>query len=263
MACVFDASELNACRHIVRHCDQQYAWGLDAITCEYYVRTLTPLMRVVAPERRAMLVVHYHLDHRIVAALRDVNHPAHHDLWAQWSRKVLAVLRRSGLDWSHDSSIELDDLVQVALGELAQALPNYRYQSRFLSWAYSVIVRTAHRHLRTFNTRHHVGSHVSLERLEEAPPTEALKPHHEETTHARLLAARVHALLAAHNDARLLPIFRLWALEQYTSAEIGALVDLHESRVRALLNMARTVLREDPSIQQWRAASDDRLADSR
>lgn len=260
MAVVSDASTIAACRQVIRTCDQQYGWQLDALTYEGYVCALTPLMALVLPERRPGMALNYHLDHRIVSALGDARHPAHNDTWAHWSRQVLGVLRRSGLDWSRDSAIELDDLAQVARGDLAQALPSYRYQSRFLSWAYSVVVRSAHRHLRVSYAHRRSAPLVSLEALTTPLPVEALTPHHEDVTYARLLAARIHAVLSAQSDQRLIAIFRLWALEEHTSAEIGVLVDLHESRVRALLKLARTVLRNDPTLQQWQAPIDDRPA---
>ncbi|NCC37759.1 MAG: sigma-70 family RNA polymerase sigma factor [Chloroflexia bacterium] len=262
MAVVSDASNLLACRQIISACNQAYGWQLDAFTYEYYVHALTPLITAVPPERQSMVVLHYHLDHRMVAALRDAHHPAHHETWVKWSQQVLGVLRRAGIDWSRDGSLELDDLAQIARGDLAQALPSYRYQSRFLSWAYSVVVRSAHRYVRMSRAQRRSAPSVSLDLLTTTRSGEALAVSHEETTYARLLATRVQAVLAAHADQRLLPIFRLWAVEERTSAEIGSLVNLHESRVRALLKLARTVLRNDPVIRQWYATGDEQQAAS-
>ncbi|NCC34655.1 MAG: sigma-70 family RNA polymerase sigma factor, partial [Chloroflexia bacterium] len=148
MAVPSDVSNLLACRQIISACNQQYGWQLDAFTYEYYVHALIPFISTAPPERQSMVVLHYHLDHRMVAALRDAQHPAHYETWVQWSQQVVGVLRRAGIDWSRDGSLELDDLAQIARADLAQALPSYRYQSRFLSWAYSVVVRSAHRYLR-------------------------------------------------------------------------------------------------------------------
>ncbi|RRR66565.1 MAG: sigma-70 family RNA polymerase sigma factor [Candidatus Viridilinea halotolerans] len=257
MAFASEPSDMAACRQTIRMSAQQYGWQLDALTCERYVRVLTPLLAAALPERRPLIVLHYHLDHRTVAALSDANHPAHHDTWLQWSQRALGVLRSAGVAWSYDRLLTIDDLAQLALGDLVQALPSYRYQSRLLSWAYSVIVRSAHRHLRAAHAQRRCGPSLPLDELTVPPSVVTRQAHHEEVAHARLLATHVERVLAAQSDPRLLTIFQLWAVEEYTSAEIGALVNLHESRVRALLTLARRVLRTDPTIKQWRASADD------
>jgi RNA polymerase sigma factor (sigma-70 family) len=262
MSLVFDPNTLAACRMVVQRCNQQHGWQLDALTVERYAYAMTPLLTGIAVERWPFIVLHYHLDHRVVAALSDAQHSAHDELWAHWSQQVIGILRHAGRDWAQDSSVELDDLAQVARSDLAQALPSYRYQSRLRSWAYSVVVRSAQRHMRMLQAQRRSATLLSLD----APTTPVLiappEAIHEQATHASLLAERVHAVLAAHDDPRLLPIFRLWAVDGYTSAEIGALVKLHASRVRALLSLARSVLRDDPAIQEWHPAAHDQADES-
>lgn len=251
-----------SCRDVITLCDQHYGWHLDGITRERYVRALTPLLADVPSARRTTIVLNYHLDHRVVAALRDARNPAHNDAWTQWSAQVLAILRRNSLDWSRDGSVDSEDLAQMARGDLARALPSYGYQSRFLSWAYSVVVRSVQRHVRAVQAQRRAAPVTSLEHLSTPLPAEeeTLQPEH--AAHASLLAEQVHTVLSRQSDPRLPAIFRLWAIEDRTSAEIGALVNLHESRVRALLKQARTVLAGDAAIQQWRALPDDDSTES-
>ncbi len=59
------------------------------------------------------------------------------------------------------------------------------------------------------------------------------------------------AILAEQPDQRLGHLFYLWAVEDRRSAEIGALVHLHPSRVRALLQQIRLLLRDHPAIRAW------------
>lgn len=248
--------DTNQCRQLIIEFDRQFAWQLDSVARERYARALVPLLVDVVPESARLIVQNYHLDHRLVAALRDRRHPAHDDTWRQWSLQVIGILRRAGLDWSRDSAVDLEDIAQIACSDLARALPSYRYQSRFISWAYSVVVRSVQRHVRAVQAKRRAAPVTSLD-AQATPPADHALPYHEVATNARLLAEQIAAVLGNQQDQRLLPIFRLWAIEERTSAEIGALVGLHESRVRALLKQARAILQNDAAIQQWNTRHED------
>lgn len=249
--------DTDQCRQLIGECNRQFVWHLDAVTCERYARALTPLLTDAPPELARSIVQHYHMDHRLVAALRDRRHPSHDDTWRQWSLQVIGILRRAGLDWSRDSAVDLEDMAQIARGDLARALPSYRYQSRFISWAYSVVVRSVQRHIRATQARRRAAPVTSLDAQTTPPPADHALPHHEAAANARLLAEQIAAVLGEQRDQRLLPIFRLWAMEERTSAEIGTLIGLHESRVRALLKQARAILRNDATIQRWNTRDED------
>lgn len=246
--------------HVRSHiavCDERNTWGLGADARERYALALAPLLDGLDAELWETVATNYHLDHRAVAALRESDNPDHERAWVRWSLQVLGVLRRQGLDWSRDTAIDSEDLAQVARAELSRALGSYRYRSRFSSWAYSVVVRCAQRQMRAARAARRSAAPGSLDALEEGAAPADPRPRHEERAHGRLLAERVAAALAAHPDRRLAPIFQLWAVEERTSAEIGAIVRLHESRVRALLKQARELLRADPAIRGWADGHED------
>lgn len=248
---MFNCEHMEQCHQFVVACNERHAWRLDTFTCEHYAKALEPLLDGLKTDLWETVVTNYHNDHITVAALRDNSHPDHNQTWARWSTQAFGVLRRTGLNWSHDRMIDTEDIAQIAQAELARALPGYRYRSRFSSWAYSVIWRCAQRQIRMGRAQCRSATIGSLDMLEEGAVAALSEAGHEQTTQAHLLAAQVAYILAMHPDRRLTTIFQLWAIEERTSAEIGAIVQLHESRVRALLKQARELLRADPSIQCW------------
>ncbi|MFV9507752.1 MAG: sigma-70 family RNA polymerase sigma factor [Oscillochloridaceae bacterium umkhey_bin13] len=250
-------SDRERCRQIVSACALHGGWQLDPLTRERYVYALTPLMVAVVWQGCEDLVVNYHLDHQMVTALSQAQHPAHHEHWQRWSSQVVGMLQRSGLTWTRDGAIEVEDLAQVARAELARALPNYRYQSRFLSWAYSVVVRSVQRQIRASQARRRSAPQIPLEHLVVGEAHLPATTQHETVAYARVLASHVVHVLGAQADPRLLPLFQLWAIEGQTSAELGARFGLHESRVRALLQRARAILQRDQTIQQWNGLGDE------
>lgn len=252
-----DPETLDQCRQLIAACDRQLGWALDGTARERYAAAVAPLLAGLPIDRWPAVAANFHADHRSVEALRAAGHPGHARAWERWSSQALGVLRSAGLDWSSDGAVGAEDMVQIALAALAQALPSYRYHSRFSSWAYSVIVRSAQRQLRFAGAQRRSAAPASLEAVDEGDQPAGPADTQEQQARARLLAEGVGRVLAAHRDRRLGPIFHLWAVEERTSAEIGELVGLHESRVRALLKQAREELRASPEIRAWAEHADD------
>lgn len=248
---MIDANPFERCRWLIVHLDEQFGWSLGPAAREDYAAALTPLLEGLAEEAWAAVAVNYHSDHTIVAALRDSEHPEHHDAWRRWCAQVIGVLRRSGRDWATDGVLSIDDLAQTARIALVQALPSYRYRSRFSSWAYSVIERSARDQLRAARALRRSGDTTSLEGLAETSQPTDFSVAHEQSAYVQLLAERIAVILGDQADRRLAHIFHLWAIEDRTSAEIGMIVNLHASRVRALLKLARELLGADPELQEW------------
>lgn len=237
---------------VVRACNLELAWGLSDERLHRLAAAVRPF---VAPDEPATqirtVVLNYVADHASVEALRDELHRDHQATWAGWMRQVVGVLRRAGMAWSDDPAIDLEDLAQVARAELARALPGYAYQSRLSSWAYRVVVQSVTRQIRRARAEKRAARPASLERIAPEVLPHAPMADPDVAARGRLLAERVAAVLAAQADRRLLGIFQQWALEDRATAEIGALVQLHPSRVRALLAEARQALRADPVIRAW------------
>jgi RNA polymerase sigma factor (sigma-70 family) len=249
---VSSADLLASVSAVLRRCDTELGWRLNEPELARHATALVPLLEHDAsPAQIRLVAINFHADHALVAALQNVLHPGHEQAWSNWMRQILGVLRRAGMAWSSDPAIDDEDLAQIARAEIARALPAFRYRSRFSSWAYRVAVQSVTRQIRLAHAEKRAVRPDSLERLadEEAPAATADDP--ESAAAARLLAQRVADVLTAHTDPRLLAIFRQWAFEDRGTAEIGAVVRLHPSRVRALLAQAREALRADPVIKAW------------
>jgi RNA polymerase sigma factor (sigma-70 family) len=257
---VAEQNPLHRCLAVVAECDAVEGWRLTRSQREHYATALAAIIATdLPPHSVRQVVVNYHQDHRLVAILRDAQHPDHVIRWIRWTQRVQAVLAQAGLNWSSDAAVDGEDLTQIALMALARALPSYRYRSRFNVWAYSVVTRAIRRHIRDSLRERRAARPASLDQLiaaegESGPATE---DDGASAAHARLLYEHVRAVLAGHPDRRLKYLFHLAYVEGRSMAEIGGAVRLHHSRVRTLLHQARTMLHNDPEIQAWRQAGDE------
>lgn len=231
----------------------ELGWRLSADECATYCAALAGLIEHTCLDARLrQAIVCYHLDHALVEALADRLHHQHDPSWAAWMERVLAILRGAGLAWSDDAAIGADDLAQVARAELARALPGFRYGSRFSTWSHQVIVRSVRRYLRDLRAHKRAARPASLDRSCAPEPPVDSREHPEALADARVLAALIDSILAEQPDKRLAEIFRLWAHADLQVEEIGRRVRLSQSQVRLLLGRIREVLRNDPSISEWR-----------
>jgi len=247
----------------VTELNHERQWGLDLAQQMHYAAALAAVHPNGCPEViLGRVVVAYHLDHKLVQALADHNHHAHLSAWLSWMPQVLAVLRHAGLGWSNDAASDLDDLAQVASLELARSLANYRYESRFSSWAFQVIVRSVRNELRTHQAKKRSGQMVYIEGSGAFEVPLADDAHPESITAVRLLISLANTTLAKQPDKRLAGIFRLWALEDRRVVEIGAKVGLSPARVRVLLAQIVDLLRNDVKIRAWLVDEELRAPDS-
>jgi len=252
-----DRNSHTRCQQTVSTLNKDLDWSLDAQAQARYTAALHTYVSADMPAAQLRrMVINYHADHERVEALLDLHHQQHTDEWLSWMRQVTAILHKNGLTWSQDAAYDAEDLAQIARTALFRGLPDFRYASRFSTWAYRVVVQSVQRHIRARHTQKRTGQLHSLEAnpVLDVPIDERENP--ETIATARLLAQQVAATLGSHPDGRLARLFELWATEDRKVEEIGALVQLHPSRVRALLAQARHVLQHDPGVQQWLDTAD-------
>jgi RNA polymerase sigma-70 factor (ECF subfamily) len=125
---------------------------------------------------------------------------------------------------------ELDDLVQAAAERLLRALPHFRHDSKFSTFAYSVAYRTLLDHDRWYRRQAR-----RLFHLEDRPSAEPIAEDDAEST---ALAARRARVLYEALD-RLPPEKRavvvLYELEGFTATEIATITGSSEGTVRSRL----------------------------
>jgi RNA polymerase sigma factor (sigma-70 family) len=230
-------------------------WGLSEEQQQAYAQAVALLIRDTHFDLVLQkLIVCYHEDHELVEALRERTHLEHDRAWTEWTSQVLAILRQKGIAWSADIATDGDDLVQVALTQLAGALPSFRYASRFSTWAYSVIIQSVRRHLRDQHALKRSSHLLSLDQHPELVTLPSPVGRPEGAAETSVLATLIDDVLARQPDQRLAQIFKLWAIEDLRPAQIGRRVHLSPSRVRVLLAQARNLLRQQPAIQTWSEA---------
>jgi RNA polymerase sigma factor (sigma-70 family) len=237
---------------LVAALDMEQGWGLAEVEQARYVaalRAYLPTEATAAEVRR--VCAYYHQDHGLVAALRDQNHPQHSPAWDTWTQLALQTLYGAGLARSSDHAHDAHDLAQAALVELTHALPTFRYQSRLETWMHAVVVRTARRLYRDSHAKKRPQQCASLTQLPEFDQPVPMGDHPETATDAKVLRELVWTALTSTADERMARIFFLHAVEDCATEAIGQRVQLHPSRVRALLAQARAILQNHPGLQAW------------
>jgi RNA polymerase sigma factor (sigma-70 family) len=237
---------------MIQQLNDELGWNLSLDEQQAYTgHIFTYLPEQCSDSKLRTIVVAYHEDHALVQALCDIQHHAHDTAWQAWRAQIAAILQRAGLIWSRDPAVDSDDLIQVAQSELVRSIAQFQYHSRFSTWAYRVVVQSVQRSIRNSQALKRAVRPDSLDQLAEGDTPHYSENYLEAHTAGQMLLERIVALLAAHSDERLAVIFRLAVVDDRSTEEIGQLVQLHPSRVRALLAQARTFLREHSDIRQW------------
>lgn len=243
-----DSFELR-CRACVADLSEREGWGLSETQIAAYAERIVsqaPATPLAIPLE--LVVRYFHRDHALYDALRDEDSPQHAPGWAWVQREITRTAQIKGLGWSRDRSVELDDLVQTVQAEVARALPDYRFASSLRTWLQSVTVRR----LRRFHRDSLAAKRAVVPEPLEAASEQAFEWNElEHELMAGALLEEIARVLRAAGDPRYVTIVRLALVDDHTSQEIGERLRLHPSRVRALLKLARTHLREDTALRAW------------
>jgi len=107
------------------------------------------------------------------------------------------------------------------------------------------------RHIRDSRAKKRAQRPDSLDALPDLDVVACANDEPEQQALHNILIGQISAVLIQGGDDRLAFIFHLWANDDRPAEEIGKLVHLHPSRVRALLVQARTILQQHPVILSW------------
>ncbi len=256
MSTDFDQPERKRCARTLAALNDEMRWGLQPAQQQRYVDKLIKtkdLSTMGEPELR-LFVTRYHLDHDLVDRLRNQQHPMHNESWQSWLNQVARFLQSTGLGRVGLTTIDIEDLTQVACAEIARALPSFQYGSRLSTWIFQVSSRSVQRYLRDQRAKKRTVNQISLD-LNPAlgqQSDESMLPENE--ADSRSLLELIAQRLGMLSGQRSRDIFLLWAAHDQTTAEIGKRIHLSQQRVRALLAEVRTLLQRDPELLAWLAA---------
>jgi RNA polymerase sigma-70 factor (ECF subfamily) len=247
-----EAITFRRCANMIALLNGAEGWGLDpSVALVLAEVAATYIHPEIGEAQLRTVIVNIRRDRTAVEALRGHGSAAHHQEWISWMGQARAILRKSRLDWARDGAVDLDDLAQIALLELARALPGFRYQSRFSTWAYQVITRGVQRHLRDMSAKKRLGNIDAMAEAHTMTHTVGGDDLPEAQAEARLLTATVEAELTAALGQRNAEVFRLWACHDFSAEMIGKRMGLSVARVYAVIAQARQYLREHAAIQSW------------
>lgn len=135
------------CEAMVSVLNAVHGWQVAADEQAVYVSALVRLLPADASDdmlrRRAE---RFHADHRLVESLRDHHNPYHAAMWTTWLTQAIMVVQRHGQ--ANTTAADVEVLARTTLEELVRAVPTFRYDSHFSTWAYTIIARTISRYLR-------------------------------------------------------------------------------------------------------------------
>ncbi|NTW02897.1 MAG: sigma-70 family RNA polymerase sigma factor [Oscillochloris sp.] len=241
------------CTEVIAQLAQKEGWGLSPADVEKLAEFAYQYVQPSFTETHLQkLILTIQRDRATVEALHHYADARHQSEWKSWMGQAQAILQSKNLYWARDTAVDIDDLTQIALLELTRSLPTFRYQSRFSTWAYQVIIGGVRRHLRDMAARKRNGDidpSVDPEMVEIALGVHDLPETH---TWASMLSEAVYRELAAALGQRNADIFSLWACHDLSAEMIGQRFGLSTTRVHALLKQAREYLRNCASIQAWR-----------
>lgn len=253
-------NELHRWERLVAQVSAEAGWSLPAHAIQRYssrLRNCWVSTAGIGDDDLRVAIVNYHADHAVVEALRNADHPEHGVAWLQWTEQALKILagRYANVSTLDEAAVNTEDLAQDAMRDLWQALRTFRYESRFRTWAFTIISNCYLRTYRSINSvKRTVGREaLSLTTIEERGDalfaSESQGPD-EEVFSAELVHV-VQSVLQHHPDRRLMMIFRLSVQEDQPLRVVSQRLQLSVPRVHALLNQALTLLRNDESLRTW------------
>lgn len=243
---------LTRCIATVAALNADLQWRLTDEQQRNYARVITSYIPDSCSDSQLeRIAIAYHADHEQVAALRDPQHPKHHEKWQEWQRDVVRIIRHHGFAQPDGTLASLEELTQEALTALSQSLASFGFRSRLSTWAYTTVGRNAQRYLKMLAAAKRTAAIESLDDERGAAVRLIDSSRVESGAELQALQAIIHGVLAEQGNERLAMIFRLWAQEDLRLADIGQRVGLSPGRVSVLIEQARNMLHQHPELRAW------------
>jgi RNA polymerase sigma factor (sigma-70 family) len=243
---------LSRCAAILAALNEELGWQLDPKQQQAYVLLLSEFLPDTASDATLRTrIEHVHADHALVRALRDAVDPKHDAAWTTWSAHAVRIAQHHAFGAADDPLVDANDLAQLALEELAHALPSFRHASRFSTWAYTVIARRVQRYVRDSRAAKRAGRPTSLDDQSVASHVIIEAATVEAPAEANALLDLIMDVLSREADERLARIFYLWAVDDQRLAQIGQQLHLSTGRISVLIEQAQQILLHSPAMLDW------------
>lgn len=227
-------------------------WSLNSESVANYVNELQYHLDPhadVAQVRRTCK--NYHYDHLVVTALLNHGHQLHLQVWQDWSLFVLRTLHLAGLVKMSDPALSAEDLAQESLTALHSSLPHFRYKSRLKTWAHAVAVNTVRRKHRDRCAQKRPQNITSLDQDPDWALTLSDQASVEQEVHEAMLIEFVRHILRQAGNNRMVILFECVIVYDLSIRQIAQIMQLHPSRVRALLTQLRSMLQHNHALRSW------------
>lgn len=249
--------QLSATAHAL---NDEYAWGRSPETLQSYAEAVSEYCTTAGKlEAKGLrqLLINYHQDHDVVAALYNRQHTRHLAAWQKLQSEIGSTLAQlhytRRLQLTPDS---IEDLIQEASKDIWRGIEQFRYDSRLSTWLYHVVANCAWRSCRPGRAKRRGCGAISdsLDALKEVGSPRLEAPQHPRPEECALnddLRRIIALTLGAAADTRLRAIFELKEYEGYTIREIGCKLHLSPARVSNLLQQAKQILSANPAVRTW------------
>lgn len=155
------------------------------------------------------------------------------ELVLRYSSLLMTVARR----YCADDALA-KDVLQESLIKIIKAIPKYKATGYFKAWMKKIVVNTALQNRSSKRFNFEMNGYEFLPEQEIAPDV-----------YSQLNAEELLIIISELPDG-FRAIFNLYAIEGYSHAEIGDLLNITESTSRSQLSRARKMLQQKLSTQQ-------------
>ena len=215
------------------------SWQLSQEQCLEYAQILQRSEAVTQTEQELVLTYFHHEQH-LVRALQDMQHPNHGAAIAEVQAQCLQTIRTYKYHWKKDEALSEEDICQTVLLKMLEKIELFKYRSAFRTWLTRIIINESLQMHRRQNTQSRAAEqeslefHTGLQSQQESVVTIAIN---------NVERFEFASMLSQQADQRLLTIFSMYVDQDATLKQIGEQLQLQPSRVHALLEIVRRLLR--------------------
>lgn len=230
-----------------------YQWGLPLRLQEEYVSDIMQNDYISGDDDQQLKDLL--IDYRLVQVLSDNQDPCYEAAWDHWMKQVIPILKRCSYR-INDPMIDIDDMAQNARLALIQALPKFKFRSKFSTWVFQVVTYSAYRLGRDAKAEKRAQRPSPLDEVGEKYLASPDNKKMQDEIDYRAMYDTAVQILGQLSDQRLRVIFE-GRVNDETIEELAVKLCISPQRVRALVKLIRKILSADPNWRDWCKPRDD------